>query len=228
MAGGFVASPHPSLEEHDSYTVDFRRQVQELRAKNAKVQRQIAAITRKSEGHDKRADHIRSQLVDMEDRAKFVRVAQAAATQPKGNSAADIFYQEQNAKVRDTALSLLAAEASKFSPDSPGSSSSPSKRSTRSRQPVRQVPSNFSPFQGWTENHTQRQQPIVLLGLRGPPQRGAKPGRLPSLLPRESPHDHHRFMRPNASNLSRTGTLTDLGRSRARISELTTSRSTTF
>lgn len=220
MAGGFVASQYPNLDEHEAYTADFRSQIEALRAQNAKHERKIAGSARKSQGHVNRTAAINNSLVDLEDRRKFVRIASDMSKTPKGLEPHE-FYKQSNDKVRDRSLSMLSHEAEKFGTDGKGTGGNPHKvKAPPQRQMMKKVPSNFSSFQGLTEKQIWNQSDSITLGLRTTMQSGRRPGRLPSLLPRDSPHDHHSFTRHNAAYLARSGSMIDLGRSRARISEL--------
>lgn len=226
MAAGFLASPYPSLEEHEAYQRDHHRRIQELRELNARHEREKQRLARSCDALAASAEASLKTIVDLEDRGKLVRIVSAAANMPNSGPLPHEFYQEQTAKVRDKSMTLLSAEAEKMMGDGSGRGSSGA-ASPGPRRVARGVPSNFSPFQGVTHSSLIKQPDAVLLGLRSTThwQSSKRPGRIPCLLPRESPHDSHSFQAHTANWMSRIGTLEDLGHSRARISALTSTRS---
>jgi len=229
MAGGFVATPFPSLDEHEAKTNEYRRQIAELRQLNAKHEKHQRELAMSAASHQKTSDACVKSMADLVDRGKFVRVAAAASNVDDSGPAPHEFYQEQAGKIRLKSLTMLSTEAEDFARKNGSMGSSPPSRKTCAglKRMVRGVPSNFSPFMGYTENHVRKQSDSVLLGLRSSIswQAGKRPGRLPCLLPRDSPHDGHRFASHTGSWMAKVGTLDHNGRSRAHISMMTSTRS---
>mmetsp|Transcript_5245 Transcript_5245/g.16886 ORF Transcript_5245/g.16886 Transcript_5245/m.16886 type:complete len:237 (+) Transcript_5245:78-788(+) len=232
MAGGFIATPYPALEEHEGHLDQHRKAIMELRERNAAINEKRQHLMRQCGKHDEDIFWTQRSMGDLEDRAKYLRTASTPNPSAIGQFSPNLkgpppheFYQQQVDKVKHRSFSTLTTEAIKFGAlEGASTGASPSRPKP---SPVRRVPSNFSPFCGETSSSLQKRPDNVLLGLRSVTHSsgGRKPGNLPKLLPREpGTSEYNRFREHTASWMARSGTF-DKSRSRAFITTLSTSLS---
>mmetsp|Transcript_64819 Transcript_64819/g.193161 ORF Transcript_64819/g.193161 Transcript_64819/m.193161 type:complete len:234 (+) Transcript_64819:101-802(+) len=229
MSGGFIATPHPSLGEHEGHLDAHRRAIMELREKNAAMEEKRQQLLRACGQHNENIFWTSRSITDLEDRKKYLRTVSTPNPSSIGQYSPNLkgpppheFYQEQVDKVKYRSFTTLSAEAMKFGGLEGGASPSKPKAS-----PARRVPSNFSPFCGETLSSLQRKPDPVVMGLRSATHwsAGRKPGNLPRLLPRDpGTAEDNRFRESTASWMARSGNF-DRSRSRAFITSLSTSLS---
>jgi hypothetical protein len=227
--GSIVLTSHPSLDEHEAHVGYVQDTLAALREKNAMHAQMQRELTSKTDGHSRTTNSHKKGMTDLQDRAKFVQaIMETIKPESKTFSDAHEFYQQMGTKVREKGVRMLSEEMADTAKKE-GKLTLPSQMPKQQKKPkpiVRQCPMNFGPFQGLHENAVVALQgnTSVLLGLRSSTHWSGnrRPGRLPSLLPRESPV--HLFAEHTASWQSRSGKDT-MGRSRAYISELSRSTS---
>jgi len=220
------------MEEHEAHQSEARRLIQALREKNAEHEATKSRIAKKCNSHDENAFWTRRKLTDLDDRAKYLRIASVQNPSPIGQYSPNLqgppahgFYRESVSKLKEKSMRMLSDEAVK-------AGEAFAVKAASSREPARKnactvsrgVASNFSPFQGQTRTTLGRQSDATLLGLRSLTHWASsrRPGSLPAILPRDS--DCHNFSSHTANWMSRMGSP-EMSRSRAHLSSLTRAES---
>uniref|UniRef100_A0A7S1RU91 Uncharacterized protein n=1 Tax=Alexandrium catenella TaxID=2925 RepID=A0A7S1RU91_ALECA len=229
MAGGFISTPYPAMDEHQDQLFMHRKAIMELKEKNAMMNDKMRQLSKSFGQHNEDIFWTQKSLVDLEDRKKYLRTVSTPNPSSIGQYSPNLkgppaheFYQQQVEKVKYRSFSTLTAEAVKFGGIEGGASPPKVKAS-----PARRVPSNFSPFCGDTRSSLLKRPDHVVMGLRSitHTSAGKKPGDLPRLLPREpGTSEDNRFREHTATWMARSGTF-DRSRSRAFISSLSSSLS---
>eukprot|EP00928_Gymnodinium_smaydae_P070535 TRINITY_DN54347_c0_g1_i1.p1 TRINITY_DN54347_c0_g1~~TRINITY_DN54347_c0_g1_i1.p1 ORF type:complete len:235 (+),score=32.50 TRINITY_DN54347_c0_g1_i1:116-820(+) len=212
-----------SIEERQADLGSTRARIAAARERNAELElKKQQASSRCLKLSDMRRN-MRADLVDLEDRAKFVRIATISNPSPIGQFSPNLkgptphdFYMRQVDLVRSTSSRLLETEAAKVGGGS--ASSQPTSPFTVPRERrERYIASNYSPFQGLTENSVQGLQDKVLLGLRSTSHWGSarKPGLVPGILPKGK----YAYQEETNNYLAKLDAF-EPGRTRTRISAL--------
>merc|ERR1712232_1149652 len=154
----------PSIEEHQADLGATRVQVAQYRERNAELENLMKKVKKKSVLQTDQFFGLKANLVDLEDRKKFIVVAGCKNPSPIGQYSPNLkgppphdWYQRQIAMVRNSTTRLISAEDAKAS--APKVDSDFKEPDTFSDAPhrVRPNPHNYSPWQGLTLNHVRRQ-----------------------------------------------------------------------
>eukprot|EP00434_Breviolum_minutum_P005082 symbB.v1.2.004481.t1/scaffold254.1/size251309/4 len=221
MAAGYIAPYYPSTTEEEANVQEVKHQINLLKTKNEGLRDAMKNTMREIKANTEKAFWAKRQTFDLQDRAQYIRIATISNPAPIGQYCPklrgpppDEYYQDQIFKVRQKTRQQLMTEAAKLK----GEPMSLGLNAPR----VKEVPCNFSPALG-TESSVQKLKDPILLGLRNQTHWNSnrKYGKLPELLPRDSPD--HPFKEDTNAWLARSGDE-EPARNRKYVSKLTRSR----
>mmetsp|Transcript_31091 Transcript_31091/g.58315 ORF Transcript_31091/g.58315 Transcript_31091/m.58315 type:complete len:230 (+) Transcript_31091:44-733(+) len=222
MAAGYIAPTYASTGEHEANLQEVRTQIALLKRDNELLRDEMKQTMRDNHHQSERAFWARYKTKDLIDRAQYIRIATISNPSPIGQYCPklqgpepDEYYQGQIDKVRQKTRNQLMREAAKLKGQPMAEEAVPPR--------IKDVPCNFSPALG-TQSSVGKLQDAHLLGLRNQTHWNSmrKPGKLPDLLPRDSPK--HAFKEHTNAWMARSDEASP-ARNRSYVSSLTRSKS---